>query len=89
MGTEECRNLFIEKYNKGFFGVDTIYKNRKDHMVVNLLMTKACNASCSYCYQDNYDDRDSTMMSKQILDDTMSFLFRAYKLVQHLFWIDD
>ena len=76
--TKECREYFIEKYHKGLFDVRSIYTDRKDHMVVNLLMTKACNATCPYCYQDNYDDRDSEMMSKETLDNIMKFMFSKF-----------
>ena len=78
MDTKKCREFFIDKYDKGHFSVESIYKNRKDHMVVNLLMTKVCNAKCPYCYQSNYECTDTTMMSKQVLDDTMAFLFSKF-----------
>jgi len=76
--TKECREFFIDKYQRGLFDVKSIYTNRKEHMVVNLLMTKACNAECPYCYQDSYNDRSSEKMSKQTIDDTMNFLFSKF-----------
>jgi len=78
METQKCREYFINKYDKGFFSVENIYTNRKDHMVVNLMMTKACNASCPYCYQKNYNDKNTEKMSKKTLDDIMKFMFSKF-----------
>lgn len=73
-----CRDV-IKKYKAdGMFDICSITNGRQDYTTVYFLMTQDCNLNCAYCYQPKEFRNKETMLSKEIIDDTMKWVLRTF-----------
>lgn len=70
-----CRERLQSFIKKGMYGLQGLLKDNQ-FAAVYLVVTQACNAKCSYCYQPALF-RQSKVMSRKIANDSILFMNRT------------
>lgn len=75
---ENCREVIKEYAKKGMFGLNEVFGGR-EYTTFYFLMTQDCNGKCPYCYQPKEFRRTDKIMTKEVIDDSMDFIFTNFK----------
>lgn len=73
-----CRHVIKKYKTDGMFDVCSITHGRQDYTTIYFLMTQDCNLNCAYCYQPKEFRSKETMLTKEIIDDTMVWILRTF-----------
>ncbi len=75
---EQCRDVIKKYKSDGMFDICSITSGRQDYTTVYFLMTQDCNLNCAYCYQPKEFRSKEAVITKQIIDDTMTWALKTF-----------
>lgn len=71
-----CKEVIKKYLEDGMFEIDKIFDGQSTTFY--FLLTQDCNGKCEYCYQPK-EFRQPIKMSKQVVDDSLNFIFDNFK----------
>jgi len=73
-----CRAIIKRHKDEGKFDIASITADKQEYTSVYLLMTQDCNLACPYCYQPKEFRQKGLEISREVIDDTVSFVFKHF-----------